>query len=385
LEQQLKRKALKKLLQATDITVISENQLQQFFYKEDSIRSYIPDGIAQIDPRNGDRVVFNSARSQRPHDNRPSEQAHLATASQKDCIICDGNTTGIVDLADLSQGFTFINKNRFPMLFPELTNSQQVSIGSRSDTPRTHGQETHGFHFLQWTSSIHNHDWHNMPQIDRIVVLKRLAALEKHLLTITSGTAKNGSQQDSSDLSLRYVSIIKNYGHLVGGSLIHGHQQIVVSNVMPRRILNHQQFKSHQSEVFSAFMLRENPPDLLVHDFGPAMLLVPYFMRRPFDLFLLLKDVGKRYVFELDELELAAVADGWHEAIRAIQLIMPQIGKETAYNVITNNGPGTGLYFEFLPYTQETGGFEHLGLYSCQGNPNDAADVYRKFIAANWE
>ena len=93
MEQQLKRKALKKLLQATDITVISEDLLQQFFYKEDSIQSYIPDGIAQIDPRNGDRVVFNSARSQRPHDNRPSEHAHLATASQKGCVICDGNTT----------------------------------------------------------------------------------------------------------------------------------------------------------------------------------------------------------------------------------------------------------------------------------------------------
>ena len=123
MEQQLKRNALNRLLQATDITVISEVQLQQLFYKEDTIQSYIPDGIAQIDPRIGDRIIFNSACSQRPHDTRPEEQVHLDTSSQKDCVICDGNTTGIVDLADLSQGFTFINKNLFPMLCPEKTDS----------------------------------------------------------------------------------------------------------------------------------------------------------------------------------------------------------------------------------------------------------------------
>jgi hypothetical protein len=60
--------------------------------------------------------------------------------------------------------------------------------------------------------------------------------------------------------------------------------------------------------------------------------------------------------------------------------IMPKIGRETAYNVIVNNGPGAGIYFEFLPYTQETGGFEHLGLLLCQGNPGMVAEDVRDFL-----
>jgi hypothetical protein len=48
---------------------------------------------------------------------------------------------------------------------------------------------------------------------------------------------------------------------------------------------------------------------------------------------------------------------------------MPAIGRETAYNITCHNGPGAGLYFEFLPYTQEFGGVEHLGIYACQADP----------------
>ena len=59
---------------------------------------------------------------------------------------------------------------------------------------------------------------------------------------------------------------------------------------------------------------------------------------------------------------------------------MPEIGRELAYNVITHNGPGAGIYFEFLPYTQETGGFEHLGLYVCQQNPKTAAARLRQLL-----
>jgi hypothetical protein len=78
--------------------------------------------------------------------------------------------------------------------------------------------------------------------------------------------------------------------------------------------------------------------------------------------------------------ELAPVADGWRDAIGVILWVMAKIDRETAYNVITHNGPGAGLYFEFLPYTQETGGFEHLGLYICQANPGDTASQLKEFL-----
>ena len=95
---------------------------------------------------------------------------------------------------------------------------------------------------------------------------------------------------------------------------------------------------------------------------------------------LLVKNVNKQHLFELDENETTAVAQGWHDAISFLMYIMPKIGRETAYNVIVNNGPGAGIYFEFLPYTQETGGFEHLGLLLCQGNPRMVAEDVRDFL-----
>jgi hypothetical protein len=61
--------------------------------------------------------------------------------------------------------------------------------------------------------------------------------------------------------------------------------------------------------------------------------------------------------------------------------IMPRVGREIAYNVITNNGPGAGLYFEFLPYTQEIGGVEHLGLFVCQELPERAAAWLREIVS----
>jgi len=110
------------------------------------------------------------------------------------------------------------------------------------------------------------------------------------------------------------------------------------------------------------------------------VLLVPYFMRRPYDMILLVKDASKRHLHELTGAEISAVAEGWHDAIRAMRSIMPEIGREIAYNVVTHNGPGAGLYFEFLPYVQETGGAEHLGLFICQGNPTSAATRIRKYL-----
>ena len=42
--------------------------------------------------------------------------------------------------------------------------------------------------------------------------------------------------------------------------------------------------------------------------------------------------------------------------------------------------PGAGIYFEFLPLTQETGGFEQLGLSICQSEPAVAAAQLRETI-----
>ena len=374
IEQQLSRTTLAQILQAEDITQLSLTQLTRFFQEEEQLSKFKPDGICQIDPRNGERIIYNSARARRPHDNQPpASETEEVSPAEKPCLVCQGKTTGVVDVADLSEGFTFINKNLFPVLYPSQTPLPVDWGDSAEQSPGSKGLEAAGFHFLQWTSSLHDKDWHNMSQSDRVVVMKRLAALEKMLLGAKPMTDDqiNGSG---------FVSIIKNYGHLVGGSLVHGHQQIGFSNVMPRRVRDNWRFKQGMGQLFSAYMLENNPAELLIRDYGPAALLVPYFMRRPFDMMLLIKDVSQSYLHQLTEAEITAVADGWHDALRAIMWLMPSIGRETAFNVITNNGPGAGLYFEFLPYTQEIGGFEQLGLFVCQSNPRNSAAEIREFL-----
>jgi galactose-1-phosphate uridylyltransferase len=222
-----------------------------------------------------------------------------------------------------------------------------------------------------------------MPLGDRIVVMERLAALERTLLAGADElptSAADGDGTVAEGMPRAFVVIIKNYGHLVGGSLIHGHQQIAFGNVMPRHFRDNARFQRRRGEPFSEYMLRETPPGLVIKDYGAAILLVPHFMRRPYDMMLALKETSRQYLHQLGEDELEAVAEGWHDGIRAIREIMPRLGREIAYNVITNNGPGAGLYFEFLPYTQEIGGVEHLGLFVCQEAPERAAAQLREII-----
>jgi hypothetical protein len=60
---------------------------------------------------------------------------------------------------------------------------------------------------------------------------------------------------------------------------------------------------------------------------------------------------------------------------------MPELKRELAYNVVTDNGPGAGLYFEFLPFTQEQGGLVHLGMAICQAEPEQVAKQIRVKLA----
>jgi galactose-1-phosphate uridylyltransferase len=282
----------------------------------------------------------------------------------------------VIDVANLSEGFTFINKNLFPILYP--VGDEAISLAEDGDMIQ--GGHAYGLHLLQWTSSYHDKDWQNMPLEDRVVVMKRLALLEQKLLFESDKSISVAETWDGQKEAHGFVSIIKNFGSLVGGSLAHGHQQIAYSNIMPRKFQNNLSFLQRHRKYFSEFLQQKNGTELLVKDYGEAVLLVPYFMRRPYYMMLLMKDVTKQYLCELTPAELTALAEGWHDAIGAILEIMPLIGKEPAYNVTVNNGPGAGLYVEFLPYTQEIGGFEKLGLWVCQDNPQNVAAQLRHTV-----
>ncbi len=377
MEQRITKDILKTILQTDDVTTLGADELIKLVEEEKGLEAFLPDGACQVDPRNGDRVLFNTARARRPHDNRAEEKS---AAAQRPCVVCQGKTTGVVDVVELSEGFSFINKNLFPMLYPVSKDEQAVNREGISAPASAAAEKALGVHLLQWTSCAHEHDWYNMPIDDLALVMQRLGRLEEKLLS--SGGDFMPDNQEWGDKPGRrgYVCIIKNWGAPVGGSLAHGHQQIALSRNLPRGFLDNYRFEQREGVKFSEYMLKNNPRELELRDYGEAVLAVPYFMKRPCAVMLFMKDSSKRYIHELTASEQRAAAQGWHDATALFHNLMPRMGRETAYNVMTYNGPGAGLYFEFIPFTQETGGYEQLGLYVCQGNPFDTARQLRELL-----
>jgi galactose-1-phosphate uridylyltransferase len=380
MRQELSRDLINPIVENLDISSLPYDEIIRL-YEKNAPEATSPEGVAQVDPRNREQILYSTARSSRPHDNLPDTLASKrADNNLEECVICRGQTTGVIDLTELSDGFTFINKNLFPILSPSAKGEASPQAPGVDSLPDHHGVPASGLHLLQWTSSIHETDWHNMPSVDLDLVMSRLATLERQLITTSQGSMPPTEAWGDQPGRSGFVSIIKNVGYLVGGSIAHGHQQIAFSNVMPRVKREHWRFEQNHSEAFASFMLRTNPAPLTLRDYGPAVLIVPYFMRRPYDMMLLLRDTTKRYLFELNSGEISAVSQGWHDGTRMIHQVMPDLGRELAYNVVAHNGPGAGLYFSFLPYTQETGGFEQLGLSISQGMPEEIAKKLRSLL-----
>jgi len=378
--QQLSWEKLQSIVQSTSIEQLSMQQIGALFHAEKDMMAFLPDSVCQIDPRNGELIVYNSTRARRPHDSG-ADDAVLAL-DEKPCVICQGKTTGVVDIVPLSQGATFINKNLFPIIYPLQNILEEYRQQPLYPDPMHTGRVSYGFHFLQWTSSQHDQDWHTLSLDDGLVVLQRLAALEEKLLYESETLMPPSERPPSRKPTHGFVSIIKNYGRLAGGSLAHGHQQIGYSNIMPSRFFNNWCFaERHQGEYFSHYLLRENPIELTIRDYGEAVLVVPYFMRRPYDMLLVVKNTDRQYLHELTGAEMRAVTQGIQDAMRTLLHIMPLLGREPAFNLTVNNGLGAGLYLEFLAHTQETGGFEQLGLWVCQENPKSAAAYLREKLS----
>ena len=388
--QQIKLEAIEALISARNVNDLSIREILEDILDDEQMAAFLPDSVCQIDPRTGDVIVYNSSRAARLHTTAPV--APLASRDEK-CPICAARSTGVIDLQPLSEGFTFINKNLYPILHPvEHPQDEGKGMPFYPD-PYHHGRSSYGMHLLQWTSSIHDRDWHNMPLADCLICFDRLAVLEHKLLTDSEGFMPASDRMlqklphrlgeadtASGPKTFGHVSIIKNFGHAAGASLSHGHQQIGFSNIMPQRYFNNFSFMQRNGQTFSEYMLRENPQRLLVRDFGHAVLIVPYFMKRPYDMLVLVKDHHKQYIHQLSPDECRDLVRAMVAAIQAIITIMPQMGKAPAYNININNGPGAGVYLELLACTQLTGGFEHIGLWVCQANPNEVAAQLRQLV-----
>lgn len=340
----------------------------------EGFESYGPEGVYAVDPRDGGVTLFNQGRAKRPKDYTPAAAGGVAPTGSSSCPICEGRTTPIVDIAELDSGFTFINMNLYPILAPSRRDGSPRPPGpepTRIDALDTAGAPTGGAvgaHFLQWTSCDHHVDWPELSRADRLTAMTRLARLEAALVDLP-GLPIEG-----------HVGIIKNVGLSVGGSLSHGHQQIALSSVMPRRTRENAAFLEARGETFSCNLLRETARELVVRELDGGTLLVPFYMRRPFDMLFLLHNTVPSRLHELRQEELATLADGFALGMELLRELLPSLGREVAYNVILHTGAGGGIYLEFLPWTQENGGFEQLGLSACQGVPREAAQLLRELL-----
>jgi galactose-1-phosphate uridylyltransferase len=324
------------------------------------IRPWRPEGRAAVDPRSGVRTVYSPARARRPHDHPlppPPEP--------EDCVVCAGRATTVVDVAPLSRGFTFINKNLYPVVYPRE--------GDAWAEVRDAGGPATGMHFLQWVSTEHDVDLHNAPVEDLAVVVARLAALEDRLYrSEASGMPATGEGRYG------HVGVIKNVGRMVGGSLVHGHQQVLHTNVRPLALDLDARFLERTGEPFAEMILRENPEDLTVRDYGDWFrMLVPWFMQRPLDMQIACLRRGVTDLRDLGPEGERALAEALRDAAAAVTSLMPGMGREVAWNMTAHNGVAGGLYVEFLPYTQERGGYECLGLTLCESTPALTATAVR--------
>jgi galactose-1-phosphate uridylyltransferase len=232
-----------------------------------------------------------------------------------------------------------------------------------------------------------------MPLDDTFIVLKRLCLLEKNLLHSAQACMPlSYCHEDGNHYG--YIGVIKNLGRLVGGSIVHGHHQVAHTNIKPRKIADYERFKEKGEKGFSQYLLESNPKEYFIKEYdGGVVLLVPYFMRRPLDAMILFRGGGasasgppkadaptKDYLHHLSDEELYSLGEALRDVMVALKALMPRMGRELAYNWIMCEGDIGGMLIEILPWTQETGGYEQLGLYLCQGDPESTANYYREVI-----
>lgn len=360
----------------TDLARHSAADLAAAVRGEADIRPFIPAGGCSFDPRSGLRVIHAATRARRPHDNQPGAADGPARhAGDGSCPVCAGKTTRAVDIAPLSRGFSFINKNLYPIFYPDQVPDPAVDFtappAGAGATP------VWGMHFLQWPSNEHDRDIHNMPAADAAVVFERLALLEERVLHGDfPGVPATAAYEDEPHTG--YSGIIKNYGHLVGGSLSHGHFQMAFTNIMPKVTAEDISFKRATGRPFVEHLRAENPPSLNLASRGRFTCVVPWFMKRPLQT-MLCHTGSAGYLHHLTPADRADLAVLMGRNIAAVLALMPRLGREPAYNIIFHSGPGGPFYAEMLPYTQETGGYEHLGIFVCQGTPGQTAELYREY------
>lgn len=317
-----------------------------------------------FDPRTKSPVIFSPKRMKRP--NHYNEK--------KRCPICEGDTTPIIHRKRLGLDlYSFVNLNLFSFLNPDGTPNS-----------RDKDELLRGINLLVWPTTQHK-DIHQISYDDNVVCMEVLADLEwllqrsadRNIFPLTQGR----DESISDNYRYGYVQIIKNTGRLVGGSIEHGHYQVGFLNTIPRKIEEDVDFLNRRGVSFAEYMLNENPSDLKIREYDSAVVLTPYFMRRPLEAMIIPKDTSRNNLHTAwDRKWCRDFGRATADIAFALSEIMPEIGKEFAYNFVFHTGPVGTMYIEVLPYTQEEGGFEKAGLSVCQSSPNLSTELYKRFF-----
>lgn len=326
-----------------------------------------PEDFASTDPRTGYRILYSRARKHRQYDYNYDIPACIEKGNP--CPICLGKTTRIWDIAPLREGYTFINENLFPIIFPFANSTWSMPEQEIHFKP-------YGTHLLQWHSTDHSKDFHTMDADDIRVGMSRLAVMEKYLLCSPSPALQNESG------FYGHVWISKNVGRLVGSSLKHGHLQIVHSSILPAGILRDKRLRQQTGKGFSQIIQEENNKELTIHTYGDGkvLLVTPFCMKRVLEAVICFSDTQKNYLHQLSGQEIEGLAQALHEVTAGAYRLMAHFHREFAYNLVFHMGEIGGLYIEMLPFTGEMGGYEHMGIYTCHATPAQSSALYRNTL-----
>lgn len=328
--------------------------------RQSDAAEFQPNPDVMEEPRSGVTISYSEARRKRPlvwTDTEGGEDGREALP----CIVCSGRLTPVIDVADLCHGKTFINFNLYPMVFP---------------FPPSRGGGGRGMHLLQWCSTQHEADLHNVCTSDMITIMSRLAALEEFLLHSEAPGFPRTEEGHTG-----YAAIMKNRGLKVGGSVEHGHQQIAHLSRLPLYLARDRDLFRSEGLTFAATLRQAALPRLLIAEFqGGVKAVVSPFMRRPLEAVIIPPDNSGEYLHHMPPPLLESLGVALREVTGTLKLLMDIRNLSFDYNIAFHTGPVGLSYIEILPWTQPYGGFEHLGHFLCQEEPETTAQAYREIL-----
>ncbi len=295
-----------------------------------------PEPELRRDPRDDLPIVTSRKRA-----------ARLTTGS---CPVCDAETCPAVDVVELpDDDHAWLTPNLYPLLFP----------------PRP-GATAFGVHLVQWSSRRHAGGWPDAGRALAVALMAQLARAEEFLLHEAGAPFPETGEGHRG-----WMLLLKNHGRRVGGSVQHDHQQLALSGTPP--------LAPREAAGLHVHLRDGHVVDEID---GRARIVVPSFMRRPLQAFIVPADdtVGAGFLHHLDADTRDATAVALARLTGAVNTLMRADGADPAWNVIVHAGPGCGPLFELRPATQPLGGFEQLGLYACEETPERSAARFREVL-----